>query len=246
MSELKPLPCPFCAMNLTAVTLDMRHCSDVAWQHPPTGCIHDGYNVFGKQIPLWNRRASALPAVGDAVKHMVDRFLGWKLPENFHPDAGISFKPEFNVEYNAARGLPPQRHEPSGTNLFDATQAEEMVRYMLEELPVVPSPTAGDVERMREFDRLSLVIESAVRNADPLNHPAVLDLILANRTALAAIPTSTKGYVENIAAALFNVDFPRNRWPEDALPLPARRYREYAKAALSAAPSGDGRDGGKE
>jgi len=55
-------------MNLTAVTLDMRHCSDVAWQHPPTGCIHDGYNVFGKQIPLWNRRASALPAVGDVER----------------------------------------------------------------------------------------------------------------------------------------------------------------------------------
>ena len=84
----------------------------------------------------------------EQIKHMVDRFLGWKLPENFHPDGGISFKPEFNVEYNAQHGLPPQRHEPSGTNIFDATQAEEMVRYMLEELPIVPLPAAGDVERL--------------------------------------------------------------------------------------------------
>lgn len=63
------------------------------------------------------------------IKYMVDRFLGWKLPENFSPDAGISFKAEFN-EHMAH----PMRHEPSGTNLFDATQATEMVRHMIEGL----------------------------------------------------------------------------------------------------------------
>lgn len=61
------------------------------------------------------------------IKHMVDRFLGWKLPENFSPDAGISFKTTFN-EHTAH----PMKHEPSGTNLFDATQADAMIRYMLE------------------------------------------------------------------------------------------------------------------
>jgi hypothetical protein len=71
----------------------------------------------------------------DQIKHMVDRFLGWRLPENFQPDAGISFKPEHNIEYNADRGKPPARHEPSGTNLFDASQAEAMVRYMIEGMP---------------------------------------------------------------------------------------------------------------
>jgi hypothetical protein len=71
----------------------------------------------------------------EQIKHMVNRFLGWRLPENFQPDAGISFKPEYNIEYNAARGKPPARHEPSGTNLLDATQAEAMVRYMIEGMP---------------------------------------------------------------------------------------------------------------
>lgn len=69
------------------------------------------------------------------IKYMVDQFLRWKLPEHFRPDAGISFEPEFNVEYNALRGLPPQRREPVGTNLFDATQADAMVRHMLDGLP---------------------------------------------------------------------------------------------------------------
>jgi hypothetical protein len=66
----------------------------------------------------------------DQIKHMVDRFLSWKLPEAFNPDAGISFKAEYN-EHSAH----PMRHEPTGTNLFSATQAEAMVRYMLENMP---------------------------------------------------------------------------------------------------------------
>lgn len=65
----------------------------------------------------------------DQIKHMANRFLGWKLPENFNPDAGISFTPDFNV--GTAH---PMKHQPSGTNLFDATQAEAMVRHMVEGL----------------------------------------------------------------------------------------------------------------
>jgi len=66
----------------------------------------------------------------EQIKHMVDRFLSWKLPESFNPDAGISFKKTFN-EHTAH----PMKHEPSGTNLFDATQADAMVRHMIDGLP---------------------------------------------------------------------------------------------------------------
>lgn len=66
----------------------------------------------------------------DQIKHMAERFLTWKLPENFNPDGGISFKPYFN-EHTAYQG----RHFPTGTNLFDATQADAMVRHMIEGLP---------------------------------------------------------------------------------------------------------------
>lgn len=66
------------------------------------------------------------------VKHMVDRFLGWKLPRDaFNPDCGITFdKGPFNTHTSH-----PRVHEPSGTNLFDAEQATAMVRYMLDGLP---------------------------------------------------------------------------------------------------------------
>ena len=61
------------------------------------------------------------------IKHMVDRFLGWRLPENFSPDCGISFDPVGN------KGTPHEyRRNPVGTNLLTAVQAEAMVRYMVE------------------------------------------------------------------------------------------------------------------
>ena len=50
------------------------------------------------------------------IDEMVNRFLGWKLPENFNPDCGISYK---------------KIGDPVGTNLFMATQAREMIKHIL-------------------------------------------------------------------------------------------------------------------
>lgn len=70
----------------------------------------------------------------DQIKHMVDRFLGWRLPKDFAPDAGISFtRPSYHPSVDAT---------PTGTNLFDASQADAMVRHMLDGLPSVRD--AGD------------------------------------------------------------------------------------------------------
>ena len=84
--------------------------------------------------------------LNEQIKHMVDRFLMWKLPESFNPDGGVSFKRTFN-EHTAH----PMKHEPSGTNLLDATQADAMVRHMIEGMPGM-SAGAADVlaERRRQ------------------------------------------------------------------------------------------------
>jgi len=66
------------------------------------------------------------PAPDHEVAAMASRFLQWKLPADFAPDGGISFKAEFN-EGTAH----PMRYEPVGTNLFNAAQAEAMVRHIL-------------------------------------------------------------------------------------------------------------------
>lgn len=65
------------------------------------------------------------------INESVNRFLGWKLPANFAPDAGIMFKPNANTE------SPVQfqyKHEPTGTNLFRAGQAEAMLIHVAKPL----------------------------------------------------------------------------------------------------------------
>lgn len=91
----------------------------------------------------------------ELVKHMVRRFLGWKLPKNFNPDGGISFDPVCNRghEFESAR-------EPSGTNLFDATQAEAMVRYMLEGFPVEADRIAALEARVTMLERKTLPLNT--------------------------------------------------------------------------------------
>ena len=74
----------------------------------------------------------------EQINHMVTRFLAWKLPDDFAPDGGVSFKATFNDH------LPtPMRHEPSGTNLLNYTQAEAMVRHMLDGLPTQEPSDGG-------------------------------------------------------------------------------------------------------
>lgn len=68
------------------------------------------------------------------INRMVDRFLGWRLPETFHPDGGITFEPIHS------KGTPYEgRRRPSGTNLFTAIEAREMVRWMLDAAPSSPT-----------------------------------------------------------------------------------------------------------
>lgn len=72
------------------------------------------------------------------IPHLVARFLSWKLPPDFSPDAGISFVPEYS------NGTPEGgRHEPSGTNLLNAEQAFAMFRHVLEHPAVSAMPDAA-------------------------------------------------------------------------------------------------------
>jgi hypothetical protein len=63
----------------------------------------------------------------EQIDRMVDRFLGWKLPEAFHPDAGITFSPAHPY---AGDALGNSRW-PIGTNLLTAEQAREMIVHLL-------------------------------------------------------------------------------------------------------------------
>lgn len=116
----------------------------------------------------------------EQIEHMVDRFLRWKLPENFRPDAGISFKPDFN------ENTPwPNKHKPSGTNLFDCNQATEMVKFMIEDLPALPNQSEqinALVENAKSQTETNLAI---IRKLDAKDQRiATLEEALINATEL--------------------------------------------------------------
>ena len=71
----------------------------------------------------------------EQIKHMVDRFLQWKLPADFRPDNGISFEKIGGAGILWEGKSMEYTREPVGTNLLTAAQAETMVRHMLEGLP---------------------------------------------------------------------------------------------------------------
>lgn len=60
----------------------------------------------------------------EQISEMVDRFLWWKLPKDFAPDAGISFNP-------AKPGGFDEPGWPVGTNLLTAEQVKAMIKHVL-------------------------------------------------------------------------------------------------------------------
>lgn len=85
----------------------------------------------------------------DQIKHMVERFLSWKLPENFNPDNGIMFQKTINSDTKFAH-----TYYPSGTNLLDFTQAEAMVLHMVDGMT--------EIDREDSRDRLLISIAGAL------------------------------------------------------------------------------------
>ena len=59
--------------------------------------------------------------MSELIGQAVDRFLRWKLPEDFAPDGGISFDPH---------RLGSPRLSPAGTNLLNAIQVEAMLEHV--------------------------------------------------------------------------------------------------------------------
>lgn len=118
----------------------------------------------------------------EQIKHMVQRFLSWKLPKDFNPDAGISFKPWYNEHTNH-----PMQHEPYGTNLFDAQQAKEMIQHMLEGLPEDGSEAVGESsDSLRERCREMLVMlhrDGILRQRSPVETLMAFVLAETGRTA---------------------------------------------------------------
>jgi len=90
---------------------------------------------------LWKIDRSAF------IKLMADKFLGWKLPEGFWPDGGVSFARTCNswIDGEFVKDAPRQPQDwPIGTNLLSAEQAEQMFNYCF------PDVVEGDAIRAQK------------------------------------------------------------------------------------------------
>lgn len=88
------------------------------WMQSPTG-EYVKHEDYAKLDATMNKNWDA------EIKQMVSRFLAWRLPQPWNPDNGISYR-------RPTYAHPPTDSDwPTGTNLFDAAQAEAMVRHML-------------------------------------------------------------------------------------------------------------------
>lgn len=72
----------------------------------------------------------------DQMQGMVNRFLSWRLPQDFYPDAFISFDRE---KHDTWGGYP--NSWPTGTNLLHAEQARAMLEHVI---GTVPAQVAGE------------------------------------------------------------------------------------------------------
>jgi hypothetical protein len=99
----------------------------------------------GVEALLRNASKSVQGVMGAEVvtNEMMNRFLGWKLPADFSPDGGITFK----RIYNETSPFGPRIAEPTGTNLFTADQARAMLEYVIGATPAAPSQGAGTGEK---------------------------------------------------------------------------------------------------
>ena len=91
---------------------------DIGVQHFTVGNYHET-----KDEAEWHARMlrNAISNIkGPSVDEMVNRFLGWKLPDDFYPDHGISF---VRNEFHDLHGM------PTGTNLLHAGQAKAMFEH---------------------------------------------------------------------------------------------------------------------
>lgn len=70
----------------------------------------------------------------EQIDELVNRFLGWRLPQDFSPDFFIKFDREAAIRlHDSTNGTA----WPIGTNLLNADQAREMLKFLLAS-PVAP------------------------------------------------------------------------------------------------------------
>lgn len=92
-------------------------------------------------FPTFTFETSSKPIVDDSedakIARMVDLFLAWPLPKSVHPDDCV-MNPDYPLEL-------------SGTHLLTATEAENMIRFILKDEKAQVESSVNEYMSVREF-----------------------------------------------------------------------------------------------
>lgn len=147
------------------------------------------------------------------IQALVDRFLGWKLPATFSPDAGVKFTPSNGMSREEAYARPGWW--PIGTNLLTADEARQMLEHLLgtparmwvigkqhPERPEVSMFTTSSEATAKEYERLGWTVR-AVDVLPALGVPACV------KVAGGEVPEAV--FAERLACARVAEDFMRDQ-----------------------------------
>jgi hypothetical protein len=96
------------------------------------------------------------------IDALVDRFLTWRLPDDFAPDCGITFTPHH------PNGI--ARYAPVGTNLLHAGQARAMFEYLLAPLNIPDNEKAAALPSA--FEARDHLVSALEARAERVRTPA--------------------------------------------------------------------------
>lgn len=140
-------------------------------EHPKLRAIFAHWNEFGPEHgfgELMDRLQTPQPAPSEpaVTDEMVNLFLGWRLPDDFYPDGGVSFAREVNG------GPRPRDWWPTGTNLLNADQARAMLTHVIAAAPqpapidmVLHCPACG-LQHIDAPDWINDPVRGALRTID--------------------------------------------------------------------------------
>ncbi len=128
--------------------------------------------ILAEDSPLMDAAREALkpkaPYQSHALDEAVSKFLCWRLPRDFHPDGGISLT------------YPPESADghwwPTGTNLFTAEQARNMLEHVVGERIAEQDATIAALrEQLAGWQRNAAFYRSCAMGGEIPTEPPYID-----------------------------------------------------------------------
>lgn len=146
------------------------------------------------------------------IDEMVNRFLAWKLPADFGPDGGVSFRAAYP---------PNSPHWPSGTNLLTAQQAKDMLTHVLGDVLVEAAKserraiTFGDIVAQQTMAMRAAVVDAKLQGPE-----AGIAWIENTLEGPGHLPDVSAAKAEGGAQAMFNREMAEHEAFRAAHPAP--------------------------